>query len=63
MTNLAMTKKQFLAGIATHIIFRIQMATSGRIGFYNLHGKLWEVYTDNSKILRSGFLCDIGWKK
>lgn len=63
MTTRQMTAKQFLAGLVTHIIFRIQMVTSGKVGFYSLHSKLWDVYTDNCKITRAGFPIDIGWKK
>lgn len=58
-----MTKKQFLAGIITEVLFQLQMATSGRCGLFNLYGYMWQIYTDNYKTQRAGFAWDMGWKK
>lgn len=49
-----MTKKQFLAGFAAEVLYRLQMATGGRCGGFGLYNILWRVYTAEYTIKRGG---------
>lgn len=54
-----MTKKQFLAGLAAEVLYRLQVATAGRCGGFGLYNALWRVYTAEYTIRRGGLRWDI----
>lgn len=56
--------KVVLAGVAAHALSRLQWWTRGRIGGFDLHHRLWQVYTLDCRVRRTGYvvrdLCPIG---
>lgn len=56
--------KVVLAGVAAHALSRLQSWTRGRIGGFDLYHRLWQVYTLDCRVSRSGYvmrdLCPIG---
>jgi len=50
------TIKVILAGIAAHVLYRLQFATCGRIGGFALYHWLWQIYTLNYQVQRTGYV-------
>lgn len=51
-----MNAKQLLAGILATLLYKLQMWTRGHCGGFVLYQRLWQAYTNDYRISRTGYV-------